>query len=103
MAPISSFDEAMKGTPKDMEKGMEEWGKWMKKNEGAIADEGAPLGKTKRISAKGISDIRNMVGGYSIIEAESLNEAAKLFENHPHFMLKDGYVEVMEFVPMPGM
>ena len=103
MAPLSSFDKALRGTPEEMKKSMDEWTSWMKKNEGVIVDGGTPLGKTKRVSSEGITDIRNMVGGYTIVRAESLSAAAKIFENNPHFQLPNGSVEVMEFVQMPGM
>jgi hypothetical protein len=82
--------------------GKEAWGKWVKTNEKAIVDSGSPVGKTKRVSAKGISDIRNEIGAYTVVQAESHEAAAKLFENHPHFMIFPGEaVEVMECLPMP--
>ncbi len=84
--------------------GKEAWEKWVTTNEKSIVDQGTPLGKTKRISAQGISDTRNEIGAYTIIQAESHEAAAKLFENHPHFMTFPGEaVEVMECMPMPGM
>ena len=84
--------------------GMEAWGKWAVANEKSIVDQGSPLGKTKRISSQGISDVTNEVAGYTIVQAASHEAAAKLFENHPHFKLFPGdSVEVMECLPMPKM
>ena len=41
---------------------------------------------------------------FTIIEAESHEAAAKMFENHPHFMIFPGdHVETMEIMPIPGM
>jgi hypothetical protein len=38
-----------------------------------------------------------------IVEAESHEAAARLFENHPHFAIFPGdSVEIMEFVPIPS-
>jgi hypothetical protein len=80
------------------------WGKWVKVNEKSIVDNGSPVGKTKRISANGISDTRNEIAAYTIVQAESHEAAARLFENHPHFMIFPGdSVEVMECLPMPQM
>ena len=63
----------------------------------AIGDQGTPIGKTKRIHRTGISNIKNAITGYVIVEAESHERAAKLFENHPHFTIFPGdAVEVME-------
>ncbi|MEO8187990.1 MAG: hypothetical protein ABI580_11575 [Burkholderiaceae bacterium] len=84
--------------------GMEAWFKWGTVNQKSIVDQGTPLGKTKRISAQGISDTKNEVAGYTIVQAESHEAAAKLFENHPHFTQFPGdSVEVMECLPMPKM
>jgi len=83
--------------------GMEAWMNWGTTHAQSIVDTGAPLGKTKRISAEGISDIRNNLTGYTIVQAESHEAAAKLFENHPHFTIFPGdSVEVMESLPLPG-
>jgi len=84
--------------------GMQAWFAWGEKHAKAIVDNGAPLGKTKRIGADGIGDIRNNLAGYTIVLAESHEAAARMFENHPHFTLFPGdSVEVMECLPMPGM
>ena len=84
--------------------GMEGWIEWGKKNQKSIVDDGAPLGKTKRVTAKGVEDIRNQMAGYTIVQAESHEAAAKMFLNHPHFTLFPGVgVEIMECLPMPEM
>jgi len=83
--------------------GMKAWGDWVKKNEKAIVDGGSPLGKTKRINGKGISDVRNDLTAWTVVETETHEAAAKLFEGHPHFSIFPGdAVEVMECLPMPG-
>ena len=84
-------------------KGMAAWGDWMARNASAVVDGGGPLGKTKKTSAAGVSDIRNLVSGYVVVEAPSHEAAAKLFEAHPHFTIFPGdSVEVMEVLPIPG-
>lgn len=83
--------------------GMRAWIDWGTANAARIVDQGGPIGKTKRASAEGIADIRNAITGYVIVEAESHEAAAKLFENHPHFTIFPGNsVEIMECLPMPG-
>ena len=90
---------------KEQEKaGMDAWMKWVKENEASIVDLGSPLGKTKRINAEGISNTKNEITGYTIVQAESHEAAAKLFANHPHFMIFPGdSVEVMECLAIPRM
>ena len=84
--------------------GMEAWKAWAEKNLSAIVDQGAPLGKTKQVSADGISDIRNNLGAYTVVQADSHEAAARLFEQHPHFTLFPGEaIEVMECLPLPEM
>ena len=84
--------------------GKQAWGKWATDHEKAIVDQGSPVGKTKRITAQGIADTTNEIGAYAIVQAESHEAAAKMFEKHPNFMIFPGKaVEVMECLPMPGM
>jgi len=83
--------------------GMKAWMDWGAANSRAIVDQGNPLGKTKRASPEGVSDIRNSMTGYVIIQAESHEAAAKLFEKHPHFTIFPGdSVEIVECLPLPG-
>jgi len=83
--------------------GIKAWMDWGAKNRAAIVDNGAPLGKTKRIAAGGVTDIKNAMAGYTIVSAESHEAAAKLFLNHPHFTVFPGdSVEIMECLPLPG-
>ena len=83
--------------------GMKAWGDWMTANSVAVVDQGGPLGKTKRTSSDGVADIKNNMTGYVIIQAESHEAAAKLFEKHPHFAIFPGdSVEIMECLPIPG-
>lgn len=83
--------------------GIQAWMEWGRAHAGAIVDQGTPLGKTKRTAAGGITDIKNSMTGYVIVQAESHEAAAKLFERHPHFTLFPGdAVEIMECLPLPG-
>jgi hypothetical protein len=82
--------------------GVKAWMEWGVANSAAIVDQGSPLGKTKRASAQGIADIKNSMTGYVIVQAESHEAAARLFENHPHFTIFPGdSVEIMECLPLP--
>jgi hypothetical protein len=84
-------------------RGMEAWMEWGKTHSASIVDQGTPLGKTKRAGAEGISDIKNQMTGYVLVQAESHEAAATLFENHPHFTIFPGDgVEIMECLPLPA-
>ena len=82
--------------------GMRAWSAWVTEHQAAIVDGGSPLGKTKRVAPEGISDIKNAMAAYVVVQAESYEAAAKLFENHPHFTIFPGdSVEIMECLPIP--
>ena len=82
---------------------MKAWGDWMGKHQAVIVASGGPLGKTKRVSAKGVADIKNEMTGYVVVKAESHDAAAALFLNHPHFTIFPGVgVEIVEQLPIPG-
>ncbi len=83
--------------------GIAAWHKWVNDNKAAIVEMGAPLSRTKLVASTGISDIRNNLSAFTIVQAESQEAAARLFLNHPHFTIFPGEgVEVMECLPIPG-
>ena len=105
MANGAEFEKMMKAsTPEQQKKGMEAWMKWMGDHKSSLVDGGAPLGKTKRVDSKGASDTKNEIGGYSIVQAETADDAAKLFgKDHPHLQIPGAWVEIIEVRHIPGM
>jgi len=78
------------------------WGGWMAKHGASVVAGGGPLGKTKRVSERGVEDTSNEVGAFVVVRAPSHEAAAKMFENHPHFSIFPGEaVEVMPVLPIP--
>jgi len=61
-----------------------EWNAWMENHKSFLL-ETAGVGKPKRITAQGIEDARNDIMMYSFVEADSLEAAADIFKDHPHF------------------
>ena len=78
---------------------MEEWGKWMGKVGGALADIGAPLNEASVVG----SGSGTHIGGYTILTADSADEVKKLVEDHPHVHSPDANIQVLEVLPIPGM
>ncbi|SFC33528.1 YciI family protein [Tropicimonas isoalkanivorans] len=86
------------------QEGMAAWQAWTERHSDAIVEIGGPLGKTRRVSADGIEEVSNALGGFSIVRAESHEAAAKLFEDHPHYTIFPGdAVEVMPILSIPDM
>jgi hypothetical protein len=102
-APTSSFEQMSKATPEQQKAGMDAWMGWSKKAAGAIVDMGAPLGKSLRVTQGGSSAVANDLGGYSILQAETKEALAESLKGHPHFMMPDGSIEIVELMPIPGM
>jgi len=100
----SGFDQLSAGDRAKLEKeGIAAWMAWGEKNKTAIVFNGDPLGKTKRAGLNGITDIKNNLAGFIVVQAENHEAAAKLFEGHPHFTIFPGEaVEIMECLPIPG-
>ena len=106
--PASVMEEWKRNTkPEEMkaasEKMMGDWQKWTKAHAKELVDRGEPLGKTKRVTANNIADIRNDLNWYSIVEAESHDAAAKMFLDNPHLQIPQAFIEVMEIPPIPQM
>jgi hypothetical protein len=86
-----------------MASGMKAWHAWQDSKKGVTLVPGGPLGKTKRVSASGIADAKNAMTGYIVVQAETHEDAARMFEGHPHFTIFPGdSVEIMECLPIPG-
>ncbi len=103
-APQSAFEQMKKATPEQQKAGMDAWMGWSKKASGSIVDMGAPLGQTVKVTKGGaVSPTKNDLGGYSIVQGESKEAVAASLKEHPHFMMPDGSIEVVELMPIPGM
>ena len=104
LAPASVIDDWKKTEPakrKQAEEKMQaEWKKWMGDHSKMLADPGAGVGKTKRVTAQGTADARNDLMLYAIVEAESHDEAANAFKDHPHLQIPQASIEVMEINPL---
>ncbi|MGG1947318.1 hypothetical protein AB1286_21445 [Trinickia sp. NRRL B-1857] len=93
-------DEARRAREQE---GMGAWKAWVEKHQAAIVEMGGPLGKTKSIGERGIHDTTNGLAAFTVVRSASHEDAAKMFEAHPHFTIFPGEsVEVMPILPIPG-
>lgn len=79
------------------------WDAWMTANQGIMAGGTAGVGKTKRITGEGVADAKNDIMLYSIVQGESQEEVAKLFEGHPHLEIPGAWIDVSAINYLPGM
>ena len=100
-APSAAMDAMMKiSTPEQKKAGMDEWKQWMEKNKASFIDTGAPVGKNLRVTASGATAVRNDVGGYSIMQAESAEALVNMLKGFGHFEIPEAYIEVMPLADM---
>ena len=105
-APNAVIDEWMKKPEQERKpeetKMMEAWKQWMSANASKVSDKGAGAGKPKVVSSSGVKDARNDIMMYQIVQANSADEAAKMFVGHPHFGIPQATIEVMPLKVMEG-
>jgi hypothetical protein len=103
-ASASAADQMANATPEQMQAGMDAWMNWSKRAGDAIVDLGAPLGNGRNIGGGDASASDSDVSGFSILQADSADAVFELLRDHPHFHTPgDSSIEVLEFLPMPGM
>jgi hypothetical protein len=99
-APVSASEQMATGSPEDAEAGMEAWMTWAAKAGDALVDLGQPVTSTGLLGVGGETGLP--IGGYSIMEAQSLPQLESLLEGHPHLEWGEGTIEILEFLPLPG-
>jgi hypothetical protein len=103
--PIAVMDDWMKKDPKERqpmeEKMQKEWQQWSTSHAKMFDDEDAGVGRAKVVNPQGISDSRNDVMLYATVEADSHDEAAKMFKDHPHLQIPQATIEIMEVRSQP--
>jgi hypothetical protein len=100
-ASVSASDQMANATPEQAQAGMDAWMTWADKAGSAITDMGSPTQQVATIG-EGTGG-SGFVGGYSLMEAGSLDELEGLLDGHPHLMLDGASIEVLELLPVPGM
>jgi hypothetical protein len=96
-------------SPEDIAAVMEQWGEWFMKldEQGNLANGGSPLHFAgKRISKDfmvtdiAAAELKELVSGYTIIKAKSLEEAVELSKDCPIFHAPIDCVEVREIMQL---
>ena len=98
--------EQMGSDPEAAQAGMALWMNWAGRVGPAMADMGSPLGSVATVTVSGsTADVSSpFTGGFSVLEADSVDAAKKLLDDHPHFHAPgDPSIELLEFLPIPGM
>lgn len=79
---------------------MDAWNQWAEKHKDAIVDMGAPLGKNKRVTSAKTEDVSNEMCGYTVVQADSHEDASAIFADNPHLKYDGTWIDVLEWVDM---
>lgn len=103
-APDELVAQSANSSPEDMEEGMEEWMAWAAKCGDQLIDLGNPLMGGQKLLPDGDSQSSTRgVAGYSILQAENMDDAKSLLVGHPHLAWNAACeIEVHEVMPLPG-
>lgn len=98
-------------TPERAQQMMQKWMAWLQglAEKGHVKDQGKPLeptgklvkGKQKIVTDGPFAETKDVVGGYTLIEARDLSQAVELSKGCPIFEV-DGAVEVRPAVTLPA-
>ncbi len=104
-APVDAMKQTENSSPEEQAKGMELWMQWAQKCGDKLVDIGSPLMNGQKLNPDGKSEGSNKnVVGYSVLQAENIEEAKALLKGHPHLGWNaECAIEVHETMPLPGM
>ena len=98
----NTLEDQCQPSPEEMQEAMAKWGAWFEKLGSAVIDGGdglLPEGRTVKgdgtVTDGPFIEAKELVGGYSILQAESLEEAAGLSEGCPVLEM-GGTVEIRQ-------
>ena len=96
---VSAMEQMASTTPEQRKAEMEKWMTWGASTGAALVEWGAPLGDAAVLRG---TKAPGFAGGYSIVQADSIDSAKRLFDTHPHFGAPGASIELHEIMSMPG-
>jgi hypothetical protein len=93
---ITYHNAKMPNDPAIMEQAKIAFGKWLQEAGKAVIDPGAPVRTSTQVSGASPSALVE-IGGYSIIQAASAEEAVKILTSHP-FVSRGGTLQINEII-----
>jgi len=96
---LSTPERMAKATPEQNKAVMAAWRSWAERAAASLVELGAPLGDSTVLKGSGTT---GFVGGFSIVQAASVDAAKRIFDGHPHFEHSGNTIELLEWLPMPG-
>ena len=103
-APVDAVKLTASATHEQQAKGMELWMQWARNCGDKLIDLGSPLMNGQQLIPGGKSrSSNNDIVGYSILQADNMEQAKALLQSHPHLGWNaDCSIEVHETMPLPA-
>jgi hypothetical protein len=101
-SPVSAEEQMAGATPEQAQAGLDAWNAWGAKAGDSLVDFGTPVTQAGVVGAGGSSS-GDYIGGFSVLEADSVDSLRSLLDDHPHLMLEGATIEILEYLPTPGM
>lgn len=89
-------------TPEEQAQEMAAWAVWFQDMGEAVAIPGNPVGLSKTVSAKNVTDGggANPLSGYTVVQANSIDAACELAKGCPSVKDGSGTIEVAEIIEL---
>jgi len=98
---VDAMEQMSSASPEQAKEGMALWMKWAEQAGSSLVDLGSPVGKSQTLPSGAQTGVP--IGGFSVLDADSEATVTKLLEDHPHLHSPGAAIEVLEYLPMPGM
>lgn len=101
-SPAEAMAQMANATPEQKAAGMKPWMDWKESMGDKLIEMGSPLMGAQRINADGsTAQKQSEVTGYSIIQANDIEEAKTILKSHPHLQWADNVaIEIFETIAM---
>jgi hypothetical protein len=103
LSGVSTAEMFAQTTPEQLAAGMAAWRAWQEKCSSALTDAGAPVDKSTTVAGGSTAPSKTSITGYTLLQANSIEDAVALMKDHPHFRAPSASVQVLECVSLPGM
>jgi hypothetical protein len=100
LSEMSAREQMAGATQEQAQAGMDAWMTWASKAGDAIVDLGSPLAEAGHVGAAAAGSPH--VTGFSILQAESADAVTAILDGHPHLAM-GGSIDILEYLPIPGM
>jgi hypothetical protein len=103
-APLGVAERFAQATPEEAMAGMQLWIDWAQKIGPGLVDPGKPLGSAVRVTTDGTASTESNIIGMSMLQAESMDEALVMVEDHHHLhWAEDCEIVVLEEMSIPEL